>query len=383
MRADNKGSLDLRWAAITAALVIVIVWGSLYPFTFYNRGTFAAGLHFLIRTWRYLPDRGDVISNILLYLPLGYFAVPAMRRMPFAASVAIATVFGTLLSASMELTQFWDLGRAPAVSDLYSNALGTLLGALAARMNPRTWDFPLLGKIAWRPFVLLLLVFWLGNRLFPYVPALYLRMHFLWAMPTLSRATLPVLGRYTVDWLAVALLLEALFGLAKSRIAIGLMAGLVIAGRLIVGVAVPLEELAALLAAVVWIGFVSRISARAILIAILFTWSVTFEALKPFHFDLPAHRFGWIPFLSLIDGPRENGVRVFFEKAFTYGALVWLAARAGLSWIWATVICAVLVLGLRVAQVHLPGRSAEITDFAMLVMLACIMKLMRDVPERY
>jgi VanZ family protein len=35
------------------------------------------------------------------------------------------------------------------------------------------------------------------------------------------------------------------------------------------------------------------------------------------------------------------------------------------------------------AQIYLPGRTAEITDATMLVMLAIIMKLMRDVPERY
>jgi VanZ family protein len=57
--------------------------------------------------------------------------------------------------------------------------------------------------------------------------------------------------------------------------------------------------------------------------------------------------------------------------------------RAGFSWTVASVMCTILVLGLRMAQIYLPGRTAEITDATMLVMLAIIMKLMRDVPERY
>jgi hypothetical protein len=110
---------------------------------------------------------------------------------------------------------------------------------------------------------------------------------------------------------------------------------------------------------------------------------VILQALEPFHFLDHARRFGWIPFVSFIDGPRENGVRVFFDKAFTYGALVWLMARAGITWAAATVTCGVLVFALRLLQTYLPGRSAEITDVAMLVMLACIMKTLRDVPEGY
>jgi VanZ family protein len=381
-KGPDEGWIDLRWAAITAGLAVIIIWGSLYPFAFHERGSFGAALRYLLITsWRFKPDRGDIISNILLYLPLGYFAVPALRKMRFPMRVAVVTLGGTLLSGVMELTQFWDAGRASAVSDLYSNALGTLLGAMAAGLNPRTWNFPVLGKIAWRPFALLVIIFWLGNRLFPYVPTLYSRIFL--TMPLWSFKSWLALGRYTVDWLAVGLLLEALFGLAKSRIAIGLMTGFVIAGRLIIGIAVSVEELSALLAAVIWIGFVSRISIRPALIALLFLCSVTLEALQPFHFVLQAHRFGWIPFLSLIDGLRETGVRVFFEKSFTYGALVWLMARAGLSWVSSTTICGLLVLGLRFVQVYLPGRSAEITDFTILVMLACMMKLMRDVPDAY
>lgn len=371
-----------RWAAISAALVAIIIWGSLYPFAFYSRGTLAAGLRYLLMTWRFTLDRGDVISNILLYSPLGFFAVRSLRRLEFPARVAVVTLFGTLLSASIEFTQFWDAGRGPSVWDLSSNAIGTLSGALVAGMNPRVWDFPLLGKIEWRPYALLLVVFWLGNRMFPYVPFSDWHGYAVAWKPLLARADWLNLYRQTVNWLAVAVLLEALFGIAKSRIAIGLMAGLVVAGRFLIGVTAPVEEFAALLAVGLWIAVVSRMRVRAMLVATLFTTSIALEALQPFRFEPYPRRFGWIPFVGFIEGPRDNGVRVFFDKAFTYGALVWLTARVGLSWTAATALCAMLVFGLRLAQVYLPGRSAEITDVTMLLMLACIMKLMRDVPSR-
>jgi len=361
-------------------MVAVIIWGSLYPFAFRHRGTPAMALRFLLMTWRFRPDRGDVMANILLYSPLGFFAVRSLGRLGFWAQAAMVTVLGALLSAGIEFAQFWDLGREPSVSDVYSNAIGTLAGAMVAGLNPRTWNFPLLGKMEWRPYALLLVVLWLGNRLFPYIPSFDWRHYEIARMPLLTPTAWLDLYRQTANWLAVAALLEALFGVDRSRIAIAMTAGFVIAARLLTGAAAPLEEFSALVAAILWIGIFSRIRIRSVLVAALFTASVTLQALSPFHFVEHGGKFGWIPFASFINGPRENGVRVFFDKAFTYGALVWLIARAGASWVRATALATILVLGLRMAQVYLPGRSAEITDAAMLVMLACIMKLMRDVP---
>jgi hypothetical protein len=49
--------------------------------------------------------------------------------------------------------------------------------------------------------------------------------------------------------------------------------------------------------------------------------------------------------------------------------------RAGLSLGAATAVGAILVFALRYLQVYLPARSAEITDAALLLMLAALMKL--------
>ncbi len=120
----------------------------------------------------------------------------------------------------------------------------------------------------------------------------------------------------------------------------------------------------------------SRLRGRAVIVAILFIVLVILQALDPFHFLAEPRQFGWIPFASFIDGPRENGVRVFFEKAFTYGTLVWLPVRAGMSFPITTMAGAALVFCLRLAQVFLPGRSAEITDAVMVLMMAGLMFLL-------
>jgi VanZ family protein len=79
-------------------------------------------------------------------------------------------------------------------------------------------------------------------------------------------------------------------------------------------------------------------------------------------------------------GSIEVNVRSFFEKVFTYGTLTWLIARSGCRLSIAAGMSCVLVLCLRVSQVFLPGRSAEITDPIMLLIVAGVMKSMRENP---
>ena len=64
----------LGW--ITVAIFVVIVYGSLYPFDFFFHGDdpFRA----LWATRFQLTSRGDILSNVLLYLPFGFFAVQSL-----------------------------------------------------------------------------------------------------------------------------------------------------------------------------------------------------------------------------------------------------------------------------------------------------------------
>ena len=74
---------------------------------------------------------GDVLGNILLFVPLGWCVVLAqpyqwrnqLRRIVFAAAV---------LSLSVEFFQVFCHNRSPAMSDVCTNILGAVLGALLA-----------------------------------------------------------------------------------------------------------------------------------------------------------------------------------------------------------------------------------------------------------
>src|SRR5258708_32007229 len=96
--------LDKNLAIVTSIMIAVILYGSLYPFEFRMPDEGPGPVAALLRTWAHRPGRGDFISNVLLYLPLGFFGVLALRTALWAR-LLLVTLLGGALSVSVELTQ--------------------------------------------------------------------------------------------------------------------------------------------------------------------------------------------------------------------------------------------------------------------------------------
>jgi VanZ family protein len=370
---------------IAAGALAIIIFGSLYPFDFYANPNPAGPFAALIATYDIPGGRGDLIANILLYMPLGFFLVLALSSRPRFKHVLVVIIAGWMLSTGIELTQFYDRGRFSSLSDIYANVAGTGLGAVAGIILQSKFRLPAIGNTKQHPFVVLLLACWLGYRLFPYVPTIDSHKYWQAVKPLFLGPSLPILAlyRHAAGWLAIALLFEALLGVARSRLILILFILSVLFARvLIVDITLsPAEVVGGIIAALAWAGLLSRLRMGAILITGMFVGTIIVQSLDPFHFSAAARPFGWIPFRSFMIGSISTNVSSFFEKAFTYGALTWLLVRAGCSLRTATLLGGSLVLCLRLGQVYLPGRSAEITDVVMLVILAAVMKLMSEAPS--
>lgn len=72
---------------------------------------------------------GDIFFNVLLFMPLGFFALPAERSLRRGGRF-YALLVGVGLSASIELVQAAVPGRWPSLLDILANGLGAWLGAL-------------------------------------------------------------------------------------------------------------------------------------------------------------------------------------------------------------------------------------------------------------
>lgn len=151
----------------------LIVYASLYPFASWRDQGVAPWLFLFAPLPKYWTGF-DVVSNMLGYMPLGFFlALAALRtgRERFASSLALLA--GTGLSLAMESLQVYLPDRVPSNLDLLLNMGGTAFGALTA------WSLEKLGVLQrWSRFranwfveeargALVLLALWPMALLFP------------------------------------------------------------------------------------------------------------------------------------------------------------------------------------------------------------------------
>lgn len=73
----------------------------------------------------------DVIANVLLYVPFGYFAGRFFRDRRWVTGI----VGAALLSCSTEMTQVFGHGRFPSVQDLSMNVLGAAIGIWVSQIR--------------------------------------------------------------------------------------------------------------------------------------------------------------------------------------------------------------------------------------------------------
>ena len=356
-----------RWLAL--ATVLLILYGSLFPFQFSELGE--RGLATLLESLRFQPtSRGDLVANLLLYIPFGLCLVLAWpahwRRL---AALAATVVMGTLLSLAVELLQVYAPSRVSSLTDILINALGTLAGGLIAIVYLElgtTLRIP--GVVAGRPdpVPLGVLLLWLAFRLAPFVPTIDWQKYKDAIKPLLT-PELAVLDtfRYLVGWLVVGYTVRQLWRREYALLALFVMVVIVLVGRvMIVGkVLVPAEILALLVCMPLAALFVSIPDRqRATLLAVLLTATIVLQGLKPFQLLAEPQPFSWVPFKNSLSDSLEVNYSVLLEKCFWYFSLVWLLTRRGLGIAAAALATAALLGAIEVAQVWLPGRSAEITD---------------------
>lgn len=82
----------------------------------------------------YTGDPVEVVANVLLFVPLGFFYRVARPRM---RSALHALALGALVSLAIEAVQFFEPARTPSPLDVVTNAAGAWLGALTAARAAR------------------------------------------------------------------------------------------------------------------------------------------------------------------------------------------------------------------------------------------------------
>src|SRR4051794_24030496 len=113
---------------IFSLIVVLILYGSLYPFHFVPRVLAHSPLWVVLHRWDswknpYLVR--DLVVNIALYVPVGIWGNLALR-----GKVAVwgPVLFALLLSISMEVAQVFEPARYASSADTAANVAGAAIG---------------------------------------------------------------------------------------------------------------------------------------------------------------------------------------------------------------------------------------------------------------
>jgi VanZ family protein len=377
-----NGSKIIPWLLI--GVIALIAYGSLYPFNFKPdavEGGFMQALGQL--SWA-RAGRSDRISNVLLYLPLGFCLLlllhARLRRMP---ALLLATLLGSALSLAIELTQVYVSVRVPSLTDLSLNALGTAIGSmggLAWRIGtlwmhlPERIEKPVRDSTAG-----LVIVLWVLWRFAPFVP------HF--DLGKLKSALRPLFNpqldvlltfAYLTWWLVVMQALATLVSRARVLEALLVLIAVVLAGRLLVAeqAFVP-SELVALVMLLPIVVLTDRLTPRPrnalLLCSVLAVFLI--DRLLPLQLAPSATSFDLWPFLiwfeaGIVTTLRSTDWSLLFGQVFQFAALLWVIKRCGASAAFAGFAMVALVFATEIVQLWLPGRTGSLTEVALALVVA-------------
>ena len=127
---DAKPSHLARYLLL--AYVLLIIYASLYPFSGWRDQGVGPFAYLSERLPRYITAF-DVVTNLIAYIPLGFFALLALHpqvrgKLAFAA----ASLTGCVLSFAMEALQTYLPSRISSNLDFATNSLGAFVGAALA-----------------------------------------------------------------------------------------------------------------------------------------------------------------------------------------------------------------------------------------------------------
>ena len=295
----------------------LIVYGSLYPWEYRPGPEDKTALEVLLQSWPAKVDRadlGDIAVNVLLYLPAGMFAFFALDRFGYRR---MRWVLPGLIgfAVSSSIEMLQVFDRTRVPSLL--DVLDNTLGSVAGL---------LLGYVLRSSFTgaTLLVLYWLGFQLSA-----------LFAMLAGKRSYPHWTALVLAAWVLVLYMLSV-SGKAVHR---------------------------------AWVAWCLAAGFLVLLLA---------SGLAPYHLQAHGTAFHWIPFHAMFQADWIVGLPIFLEKSFYYGAAIWLLHRAGVGFAAATTFVAAVLAFIEVTQRFLPGRTPEITDPVIAVILGCMLWLIEQ-----
>jgi VanZ family protein len=330
----------------------------------------------------------DMVVNVSIYVPLGFVAHLVFRKVASPLFGLYGPVLmGLLLSTAVEITQLWEPVRNTSLLDVVTNVAGAVLGVAVAvifeRIAPaRTRRTPAMpvdrGALA-------LTFIWGAWLVFPFFPVLGVyALERKLSIFAHSRLFDPgVLASAVSVWYAGGLLMRSA-GIRRSPLWLGISILAIPAQFFVVDRQPAPSDMVGAAAGSLLFAFRPRMKAVSKLEAWAFTALLVFRGLSPFRFVAATTDFSWIPFAGVLDSEWQPAILTLLGKIFYYTTAVWLLHAAGTKILYAIAIVAAILAAIEVLQTRLPGRTPEITDPLLAVLMGLILVILfRETGKRF
>ena len=141
------------------------------------------------------------------------------------------------------------------------------------------------------------------------------------------------------------------------------------------------EVAGALLAIGLWMIF-RRLAHPMLAAGLLAVAALVAAGLSPFRLTAGPQPFTWVPFLPMLESSWEPAFQILLQKSFLYGAAVWLLNENGRGWMISSLMVAAPLAIVEGIQVFLPGRTPEVTDPLLALILGLSLMLLERHAQR-
>jgi len=359
---------------IRIIIVFAIAYGSLYPFDFrfgeLDGGTFDT----FLRSWRAQSGRGDLLGNVILFVPFGLIGTITTKdwRQAFWRAILVFLA-AAVFAVGLQFAQLYLPSRTAALNDVFWNLLGTAVGCLGGFVLSKYVRRWLREGQGLQLVPVVLLGCWAALRLNPFVPSIDFQAIKNSLKPLLLHPEMSAVGIVVnaASWLLAAFMLQRLgvqrlFGLKLASIIIATLAlEVLIVDNVVTGSNVLGAAIAWILALII----LAPGRPAPVFLAMLVIAALVFQGLGPFVLRPETATFGWVPFSGFLSGSMHHNTLVIVEKTFLYGGLIYLLHSVGLDWVRGSLVTAVILTSIEIAQLFVAHHTPEITDpiFAMLL----------------
>jgi hypothetical protein len=357
--------------------VLAVTYGSLYPLQFAPPADLAAAWQRMLFDAGWWRGTGDVVANIVLFVPVGALSWLVLDRWQVTAGRRVLWVLvgGFLFGLALQVLQLWLPRRVPQLSDAVWNLIGLLPG-LALAEHTRA-PLQRLARMTRSPHHLAYAMgaLWLAATWWPLLPALNRRqLRWAWHEVLLGTDFGPAdLAAPALGLACVLHLLRQAPWRAGAALALPLLA---LAGKLFFSIQVPSAGqpigwlLGAALGALSW-----RLPARGADIAMTAAAAAALvaPALWPWSWSDSAATWPWLPLLFTLEEQRVLHTLALLWQLYACAALMLGARRLGLRPRTTALLTSAALLALEIVQRWMPAQQPDIAP--VLLPLVCLLLL--------